>query len=146
MSVDGTDIALQEHFGTAYTMADYTSNVHSVYFNAAFIPTDKLSLNGTVLFNQSKGTLKAVNFPDVRAMLGDDHLPNQNFDFSGMPDYSDLDYTMVQFGLGAEFRVSPAVTLTGNIDYADLNDNQRYVYGVESGSYLLLRAGLKYDF
>ena len=127
-------------------MADYTSNVHSVYFNASFMPTDKLSLNGSVLFNQSKGSLKAVNFPDVREMLGEEHLPNQDFDFSDMPDYSDLDYTMIQFGLGAQFRATPVITLTGNIDYADMEDNQGYIYGVESGSYLLLRAGLKYDF
>jgi hypothetical protein len=38
------------------------------------------------------------------------------------------------------------VSLSANADYADLKDETGYVYGIESGSYFMIRSGVRIDF
>lgn len=140
-------VALQEHFGTAYTMAEYTSKSHSVYLNLAIAATSKLNFNSVLMFNKSMGELEEIAFPDVRNdILEADELVDQDFTFEEMPSYSDLDYSMIQFGFGLDYRLSPGVSYYGGIDYAKLTDDKGYVYGVESGDYFLIRSGISYEF
>ena len=146
MSVDGDSVLLQKHFGSTYTMADYTSQTHNVYLTGSFLVTPKLSLTGSINYNLSKGELEQVIMPDVRAELTEDTLSHQDFTFDQMHTYSDLDYGYLQLGLGMEYKAGPRLTISAGAEYADLKDETGYVYGIESGSYLMIRSGVRIDF
>jgi len=134
-------------------MADYESNAHNVYFTASFLPDPKVRLVGTVGYNKSTAELKTVDMSDITGQVAADPVfpgeiasDPEKFGFGEMPDYSDLDYELMQFSLGIAFEVSPGVRLTADADYADLIDNQGYVYGIESGSLFMVRTGIQFDF
>lgn len=133
-----------------YTMADYETNAHTMYFSTSYQLTPKLLLNGMVTYNMSEGGLQEVVMPDVTDRLvdseGNPALTHQDFDFEHMPDYSDLDYEILRLHAGAEYRLTDRITFTADGDYADLTDNQAYVYGNETGSYFMIRSGFRFGF
>lgn len=132
------------HYGSLYTMADYTNKVHNIYLTANYTPNKDMRLFGSMTFNKAEGSLEQVMMPDIEARL-DGALENQDFDFSNMHTYSDLDYKLLKFSLGFEYKIAPTVTFTADGDYADLTDNQSWVYGNESGSYFMIRSGVRFD-
>ncbi len=134
-------------------MADYESNAHNVYFTASFLPDPKVHLVGTIGYNKSTAELKTVTMPDISDRIsadpvfpGEIETDPEKFEFTDLPDYSDLDYELIQFSFGIAYEVSPGVRLTADADYADLTDNQGYVYGIESGSLFIIRTGIQFDF
>ncbi len=142
----GDTTLLQEHYGSAYTMADYTSQAHNVYLTGSFMATPKLNFTGSINYNMSKGELDPVVMPDVRAELTTDTLAHQDFTFDEMHTYSDLEYGYLQLGLGLEYKVGPRFTISASADYADMKDETGYVYGIEGGSYFMIRSGVRIDF
>ena len=83
--------------------------------------------------------------PDIEDRLNGD-LEDQDFNFENAPTYSDLDYELLKFSVGFQYKLTPMVTLTADGDFADLTDNEGYIYGIESGSYFMIRSGVKLDF
>ncbi len=146
VSVEGTDMILDEHFGSAYTMNDYTTESHNLFASITVLPIPSLQLTGMVNYTMATTGMEDVDFPDRSVYLEPDELPHHDLHFDETPGYSNLDYQILRLGLAAEYRLTPMVTLTGEIDYADLNDDGIYVYGDESGSLLLTRAGLRFRF
>ena len=69
-----------------------------------------------------------------------------DYDFSSINQYSNLDYTQFTVSVGAEYMLSPRVSLTADADYSDLTDDKGYVYGIESGSIYVVRTGVKIGF
>ena len=132
-------------------MTDYTNKSHNVYANASYRAGMKWLFFTTIAFNKSTAKYDEVNMPDPTSRLftSDGLVPemtHSNFDYSGVPGYSDLDYQLVRFSLGAEYSLTPAIALTLDGDYADLMDDAAYVYGDESGSYFLVRWGARFKF
>jgi hypothetical protein len=140
------------HYGSMYTMADYKSKVHNIYFNANYAATEKMRLFGTVTYNMAEAALDEVLMPDVSDRLvnpnvaGGVDLTHANFDFEEMPTYSDFDYKMLSFQLGLSYKITPTLTFTADGKYADLTDDAGYVYGTETGSFYVVRSGFKVDF
>jgi len=134
-----------EHYGSAYTMSDYTSKSHNLYMTASFMPTPVTNITLSVNYHLSKASLDQVIFPDVRAQLADT-LAHQDFTFDEMNTYSDLDYGILQLGAGLEYKLTPQVTWSSDIEYYDLKDDAPYVYGDESGSIFFIRSGVRFDF
>ena len=126
-------------------MADYVSETHNVHFTVSYQPTMKLRFHAITGFNMSDGSLEEVIMPDISARLGGG-LSHQDFTFDQMHTYSDLDYEFLRLSFGAEYKISPSVTATADVDYADLTDNTGYIFGVESGSYSMVRTGVRVDF
>lgn len=146
VSVGGEDVALPRHYGSGYTMNDYETKTQNVYLSASYVPTSKLLFTGTLNFNMSTGELDQVIFPHLEDQLEGD-LEHQDFTFEEMNTYSNLDYTLMRFTFGMEYKLSPRVTFTADADYADLTDDSGgWVYGDESGSYLMIRSGLRLAF
>ena len=52
-----------------YTMADYKSKVHNIYFNANYAATEKMRLFGIVTYNMAEAALEEVLMPDVSDRL-----------------------------------------------------------------------------
>ena len=145
MRVNGTLDTLQQHYGSMYTMADYVSEAHNLYVALNYLPTAKLRLHTTAGFSMSNGSLEEVIMSDISARLAGG-LSHQDFTFDQMDTYSDLDYELLRLSLGLEYKISPSLTVTADGDYADLTDNTGYVFGIESGSYFMIRSGVKVDF
>lgn len=108
---------------------------------------------GTVSYNKSTGKLDEVVMDLDTTRLWNEvrniyDLPHQNFDFTEMNEYANMDYGLLGASLGLEYRVSPRVTLSADGQYYDLKDDNEggYVYGNETGSYFIVRAGVGYEF
>ena len=145
-----TDLLEPIHYGSVYTMADYKTKSTNVYLAINGSPTPKLGVHGTFAYTMSTGEYDAVNMPDpsYRTVTtdGQDELLNANYDFTLMPTYSNLDYSIFRLSAGTSYLVSPGVTWTLDFDYADLTDDGQWVYGDESGSYYIVRTGVQFDF
>jgi hypothetical protein len=105
------------HFGSAFSKVDYITQAHSIYAMASYFPTEKLQTVGTIVYNKSTGAYDPVESPEVEHLL-DGHLHHLDYHYDEVHKYSEL-------------------------DYAKLEDNNRYVYGNESGSYYLVRGGAR---
>lgn len=135
---------LARHYGSAFTMAEYTSETHGAYVNITFLPTNKLVFTGTFSFNKSIGELEEVNFPDLTSVLEGD-LTHQDFTFDKMHTYSNLDYAIIRAGMGVLYKFSDRLSWTGDFEFGNLDDKAGYVYGDETGSFMMVRSGISYS-
>ena len=88
--------------------------------------------------------------PDVEDRLinaaGDPELQHLDFTFDDMDEYSNLKYQILSLHSGIDYQVSPKVKVTIDGDFVSLNDDAGYVYGIETGQFLMIRAGVGYGF
>lgn len=126
-------------------MTDYKSDAHNIYVNATFLPMEKFRMTTTVSYNMSKGEMDQVIMPDITDRLDGD-LTHQDFSFDNMHEYSNLEYSIIRLSASLEYLLSQGVTFTADVDYADLTDDQGYVYGDESGSMFMIRTGFRFEF
>ena len=139
------------HYGSAYAMSDYETKSQNLYLTTSYIYSPKLKFHGMVGYNKSTAEMDQVVFPDLTDRLYDEindvtDLGHQNFTFLHMHEYSNLDYQLMNFSLGLEYMLSKDVVWTANGEYADLKDNEEYVYGIESGSMFMIRSGIRFVF
>ena len=107
--------------------------------------SDRLNLNLSGNYIDSKGTLKMGEMPQVPQEVTD-NIAAADYDFSSINQYSDLAYAQFDVSVGAEYTLSPRLSLTADVTYIDLTDDQGYVYGMESGSFYVVRTGVKIGF
>jgi hypothetical protein len=69
-----------------------------------------------------------------------------DYNFDQMHEYSNIDFTLWQLELGGEYKISPVWRITASAGVADLADSQPYVYGDESGTIYVVRAGARMGF
>ncbi len=134
-----------KHYGSFFVDTDYKNDAVSLSAALMFLPTAKLNLSLSGNYYDAKGSLEMGPMPQVPSEVTD-NIAAADYDFSYIGRYSDLDYAQVQLTLGAEYAVSSRVSLTGEASYVDLTDNQGYVYGIESGSFYVVRTGVKIGF
>lgn len=152
MSVGSDLIAYAKHYGSEYAMVDYKTKAHSLYANANFVPSAKLNLFTTISYHLSTAEYDPVVMPDITDKLEGD-LEHLDFSFDHMHEYSNHDYGVIRFAAGGEYVIAPQVTFTLDGEFADLTDESGttgadpfYVYGDESGSWYMIRSGLRFDF
>ena len=131
-----------KHFGTLYVMQDYETTTHSAFVNVHFAPTSQLSIAGTFSYVMTEAALNQVVMPHVTG-LAHTQLEDMDFTFDQMHEYSNLEFTYLLANIGLEYALKPNVTLTLGADYADLTDDQPYVYGDQSGSMFMVRGGVR---
>ena len=131
-------------------MVDYKTEAHNIYLTTHIMPMPKLRILGTVNMNMATAALDEVVMPDVSDRVvtldGGTDLTHSDLGFEDMHDYSNLDYTLMRFALGLEYSLTSTTTFTVDGEYADLTDDEGYVYGVESGSYYVIRTGFRVNF
>lgn len=125
-------------------MVDYTSENHSVFASVSYLPATNMTFTGTVNYNKATGELDEFTLNYEDKLRGG--LTHFDYTFEETPSYSDIDYELINFTLGMEYRFTPSVTFTADMDYADLEDKAGSVYGDESGSYFMIRSGVRVDF
>jgi hypothetical protein len=126
-------------------MSDWVNQMHNVYLNATYMASDELKLIGTVVWNKSLGELDQVNMPDVEHQT-EGILDHMDYDFTQMHTYSKVDFSLWRLTLGADYRVSDTWKAMLDVNYATLDDQAQYVYGSETGSYYMIRAGARMNF
>lgn len=110
-----------------------------------FLATDRLNLSLSGNYVDSRGTLKMGEMPPVLQEVTD-NIAAADYDFSSINQYSDLAYAQFDLSVGAEYTLSPRVSLTADATYIDLTDDEGYVYGIESGSFYVVRTGVEIGF
>lgn len=125
-------------------MVDYTSKNNNVFASISYLPAANMTFSGTVNYNKATGELDEFTLNYEDKLRGD--LTHSDYTFEETPSYSDIDYALISFTLGMEYRFTPSVTFTADMDYADLKDEAGSVYGDESGSFFMIRSGVRLDF
>jgi predicted porin len=125
--------------------SEYESEAVLFSGSVLFLATDRLNLNLSGNYVDSKGTLTMGEMPEVPQEVTD-NIAAADYDFSSINQYSDLAYAQFDVSVGAEYALSPRVSLTADAIYIDLTDDKGYVYGVESGSFYVVRTGVKVGF
>ncbi len=138
---------IAKHYGSEFAMVDYESNSMNFYLSTLYSPTSKLNLQGTISLNISKSEMDQVVMPDTEAQREGD-LIHQDFTFPEMHEYSNLEYQMMNLYLGMSYKLSKGVLLTLDGEYVDLKDKDDtgWVFGDETGSYFMVRTGIRYNF
>jgi hypothetical protein len=125
--------------------SEYESEAILFSGSVLFLATDRLNLSLKGNYVDSKGSLKMGEMPQVPQVVSD-NIAAADYDFSSINQYSDLAYAQFDVSVGAEYVLSPRVSLTADATYIDLTDDQGYVYGIESGSLYVVRTGVKIGF
>lgn len=132
------------HWGSLYAETDYTSEAQILSANVLFQATPDLGLTLGGTFTHSEAAFDPIEMPETALRdEAEDIVHSSDYDYSTTYEYSDLDYDFFNVRLGAVYRLTPSFDLTFDVDYYDLTDNQGYVYGVESGSFYVVRTGFR---
>ena len=128
-------------------MADTEYESKAILFsgNILFLATERLNLNLTGNYVDSKGSMKMGEMPQIPQEVTD-NIAAADYDFSSINQYSDLAYAQFDVSVGAEYALSPRMSLTADAIYIDLTDDKGYVYGIESGSFYVVRTGVQIGF
>lgn len=143
MSVTGS--GAPKHYGSFLAETEYQNEAILFSGSVLFLASDKLNLNLSGNYVDSKGSLKMGEMPQVPQEVTD-NIAAADYDFSSINQYSDLAYAQFDVSVGAEYVLSSRVSLTAEATYIDLTDDQGYVYGIESGSFYVVRTGVKMRF
>lgn len=80
-----------------------------------------------------------MELPEETVDIGD-------YDFSGIPEYSDLEYRQFELSSRAERRFSEDASAFVGVGWYDLRDDAPYTYGDMSGSVVYTHAGIETRF
>jgi len=123
------------------TSTDYTSEAHiaSVGFAFQASPQWRFSANGNIY--KTTAEFAAPVMPEV-SEEAQEQIHGGLWDYTGMVEYSDLDFEQFDVTFGGEYQISPRTNIQVSTTYRDLTDNQGYVYGLETGSLWIVRGGV----
>ena len=111
--------------------------------------TEKLSLNFGVVYNYAEGYMDSVSLTQPFTAAGGPLLLYYS-DFEGrigkIENYSDLEYTQIDFSVGGTYNFSDRLYATAAATYSDFDSEEEYVYGDESGSAYYGNVGVGYRF
>ena len=112
------------NFGMAYSMADM--EMEDVNFTSTpFTATESLAAGGSGAWDDT--SYNPANTNEIES-------------------YSDLEYDIWDFNLGATYAITDKIGLTVNYIYEDVDNDESYVYGDEDGTYQSLMTYLTVKF
>jgi hypothetical protein len=134
-----------KHYGSLFAETEYSSKSHNLQAGVFFSPEAALSFSLQGNYLKSEASFVPIMMPQAPAEATNE-IAASDYDYSSVDQYSDLSYEWLTLSLGAEYKLSPQVSLTADADYYDLTDDQPYVYGVESGSFYVIRTGFRISY
>jgi hypothetical protein len=134
-------VGAYEHFGSATDVVDYETEITAFHLTGEIRPDDRwtLSLGATVTLSEASFAAPEVELPDETVAIGD-------YDFSGIPDYSDLDLREITLSSRVSRRFSESASAFVGGGWYDLVDDAPYTYGDMSGTVLYTSAGIETRF
>ncbi|MCA9734935.1 MAG: hypothetical protein H6696_17005 [Deferribacteres bacterium] len=131
------------HFGSIYGEFDYESTSSVLYAGLNFKVNPKLKLWLQGNYSKSEAAFSKVgmdmDLPGVDEAL--EIIEASDYDYSGIPQYSDLSYGYMNFNARAEYKLSDKLLFNVDFSYYDLTSDETWVYGDESGSFTVFRTG-----
>jgi hypothetical protein len=123
-------------------VTDYANQSNVAALGVTFQPKPAftLSLQGSMIMSTAE--FDPVIMPDAPEEVLE-AIEAADYDYSMINEYSNLDYEQLDLSLNGSYQFSPRLRLDAGITYLDLTDNAGYVYGVESGSLWIVRAGIE---
>ncbi|MDL1958984.1 MAG: hypothetical protein LWX01_10685 [Deltaproteobacteria bacterium] len=132
---------------------DYDSDVHTFMVAVNYNPLPKLSFNAGASYSMAESEMKNVDFASDSHTDGDrlDTLTGWEGTYdvannNDMESFSQLDYTVWDINVGASYVINDYVGVTVNYLFTDVEDEDQYVYGDESGQYQSLMTYLTFRF
>jgi opacity protein-like surface antigen len=132
---------------------DYVSDVHTFMVAANYNPLPRLSFNGGASYSIADSKIQSVSFSS------DPHTDGDRLDTATgwkgtydvannneMESFSNLDYTVWDINVGASYAINDYVGVNVTYLYTDVDDQDQYVYGDESGQYQSLMTYLTFRF
>ena len=131
--------------------SDYTTETNVLFVNASITATDKLDFYLEGVYTGSTGSFDPFELPtpdvtDPDANIYPDEDSTADFDFSGINEYSDLDYSTFELTVGTNFKLDNTASVYGAVNVMDMTDDQPYVYGDLSGALVTYSAGMTMKF
>ncbi len=124
---------------------DYNTEVHTLLFSADFEASEKLKINGGIIFNWSEAEMDNLSASYYEgkdpASFGYDH----SIAFSTWEDNTDLKVQEIEYYLGCSYDFSEVLSVNLNASYTDYEDDEPYLYDT-SGDLFLVNAGLTFRF
>ena len=132
---------------------DYDSDVHTFMVAANYNPLPRLSFNAGASYSIAESEMKNVDFASDPHTDGDrldaasrwkgtyDPAYNNN-----MESYSNLDYTVWEIEAGMSYAINNHVGVNVSYLFSEVQDDDQYVYGDESGQYQSLMTYLTFRF
>lgn len=120
---------------------DYRTEAHTFTAVATYTPLASLGINANFSYTTGRGNIVDLKFEsmyptgDVKLDLDTSAVnPNQPYLYdvaylNGMADYSNLEFTQLDFTLGLTYSVTRDVGIGLNYYYTDFEDDDAYVYG-----------------
>jgi hypothetical protein len=109
---------------------------HIVSFSVFHQLNEKISLDGTLIYQHSRGGFTSPG-------SGETDLGNE-IDISALNKYSKLSYNIWEAALGAEYRITKNISLTGSASYLYTDDNKGYVFGDQTGQVFTCLFGVRW--
>ncbi len=123
------------------------------FVNANLTASPKVSFFMEGVYTTAKGSFDPFDLPlpdDIPAdvAISPDHVGDSKgaYDFTGIGDYSDLDYTTLEGTFGVNYKLDQRATLYGSVNVVDLQDDQTYVYGDLTGNIVTYATGMTVGF
>ena len=131
----------------------YDDSVHTLMATANWQAMDKLRFNFGIAFSMAQSEMEDIYFASDPHTAGDRldaatpwkgtyDLANTN----DMESYSKLEYNTLDLNLEALYSISDNIDLTVKYLLTNVDDQENYVYGDESGLYHSLRTWVTFRF
>lgn len=136
-----------KHYGSLYTTTEYTTNVKMINGGFTVTPTNNVVITVGGNYSTSKADFDPVIMPQLPDELQqeiDTEISHANYDYSQIHTYSDLSYKRLDGSLKLDYRISNRLNWSAEVIYLKFTDDNGYVYGDETGSLYIVRAGLEF--
>nr|WP_197460564.1 hypothetical protein [Thermodesulfatator autotrophicus] len=118
--------------------------MHVFFASVNFVPTKKLELAASISYTLGEAEMDSVVFT-----AADDPFPLDGYSFAnltGVENFSDLDYTMLELELTATYAIRDNLSFTLTGWYSDFDDDEPYVYGDLDGEAISVTGFITYRF
>lgn len=124
------------HTGSLYEPVDYNIKINTAFLTANYILSEKLTLYANLSYNSSFAKMSDF-YLDTTQVLYIPALPPApfNYDFSDVPDYSDLKVNQFLSETGFLFSISKNWSLKGSFLYHPYKDLAPYLLDTEGKAY-----------
>ena len=142
--------------GSICDVSENESDVHTLALAADYQATDKLTLNGSFVYNKAESSwdwdfaermslgnvvIRGTSTPVNTGPTYDTAEQNNLID-----GYSDLSYEQYEITVGGTYQFSDALYATASLTYDIFESDEEYVYGDEDGKAYYSYFGVGYNF
>lgn len=120
---------------------DYETKTTLAYLNGHFYPTEKVNISVGGSYSLSEASFAAVEMETPETVTA-----HGNYDYSEINTFSDLKFSQIEAWAKGVVEVYDRTSVYLGVGYYDLQDDEPYIYGDQSGDVAYVQSGLKVVF